>query len=360
MSDHIFDNPNLRFKDYIPSGKTTWQSPSNIALVKYWGKKPVQIPMNPSISFTLKNSYTETTVEYKPAENGFDLQFFFEGKRNETFEDKTKKFFKNIISVFPFINQLTFTIRSKNSFPHSAGIASSASGMSALALALCDIENTHFNTLKADNDFFKKASYVARLGSGSASRSVYGGLTVWGKSEFIPGSSNLYAVAVTDYVHPDFLQYRDTILLVDSSEKKVSSRAGHALMKTNIFAKVRFEQAKQNLKRLMDIMKAGDRQAFVKQVESEALTLHAMMMTSTPYYLLIKPNTLQIINKIFEFRNDTKIPVCFTLDAGPNVHLLYGRYDEEAVNRFISLEIKPFLSKKGVIQDYVGKGPEKK
>jgi diphosphomevalonate decarboxylase len=359
MLHQLYKNPELLFKDNIPSGKTSWRSPSNIALVKYWGKKDIQLPMNPSISLTLNKSFTETSIEYSPAEKSFKLDFFFNDKRNEVFESKTKKFFESIVDIFPFIKQLKFTINSSNSFPHSAGIASSASGMSALAVALCDIERKHFKILNDNKEFFKKASYVSRLGSGSACRSVYGGVVIWGKSKIIENSSDYYGVEISDIVHKDFLNYQDTILLVDAGQKKVSSRAGHALMNSNVYASTRFKQAHDNINKIIEIMHAGDKEEFVKIVESEALTLHAMMMTSNPYYLLLKPNTLNIIDKIFNFRNNTKIPVCFTLDAGPNVHLLYPESDKKKVLDFIDIELKELVSNKGYILDTVGKGPEK-
>jgi diphosphomevalonate decarboxylase len=358
MAQQIFGNPSLKFNNEIPSGKTVWTSPSNIALIKYWGKKPVQIPMNPSISLTLKKSVTTTSIEFQPANNGFDLTFYFENQRNEVFEDKTKKFFLSLTTLFPFIEQLQFKIHSSNSFPHSAGIASSASGMSALALGLCDIEKTYFNTLD-EKSFYQKASYVARLGSGSACRSVYGGVVLWGKDELVPNSSDLYGTPVNQLIHPEFLHFQDTILLVDAGQKKVSSRAGHALMETNPFAQTRFAQARQHLKELMSILKHGDLDRFIQLVELEALTLHAMMMTSSPYYLLLKPNTLAILDKIFQFRDETKTPVCFTLDAGPNVHLLYPENEKQIVRQFIESELKKHINENGLIHDQVGDGPKK-
>jgi diphosphomevalonate decarboxylase len=106
-------------------------------------------------------------------------------------------------------------------------------------------------------------------------------------------------------------------------------------------------------------MRAGDTETFIRITESEALTLHAMMMTSQPYFLLLKPDTLQIIDRIFAFREKTGLPVSFTLDAGPNVHLLYPAAINDEVKHFIDNDLLPFLSPKGYIEDEVGKGPEK-
>ncbi len=352
-------NPNLIFKE-IPRGRVGWKSPSNIALVKYWGKTGGQIPANPSLSFTLSKSLTETTIEFSPAlGNEFAVEFLFEGISNEKFAEKTSIFFNKIVDVFPFINQLDFKIHSKNTFPHSAGIASSASGMSAIALCLCEIERKYFDQFSSEEKFFKKASYVARLGSGSACRSVYGRLVSWGKIEGVESSSDLFGSKLPENVHPIFNSFHDSILIVDSGQKKVSSTIGHGLMNTNPFSDKRFEQAKNNITSLLEVIKTGDLEEFVKIVESEALTLHSMMMTSNPYFLLMKPNTISIIEKVWEFRKETEIQTCFTLDAGPNIHLLYPDKNKNEVRSFIESELMLFTVNNTVIHDIVGNGPEK-
>ncbi len=357
--ENIYENNNNLFKGEIPAGVTAWKSPSNIALVKYWGKRPVQLPGNPSVSFTLNNAVTETKMKFSPKKgDDTEITFLFEGKRNMNFEKRTRNFFNLVSSLFPFIKQLDFEIDSTNSFPHSAGIASSASGMSALALCLCDIERKYFNRETGDSEFFKKASYVARLGSGSASRSLFGGITVWGETGVVPGSSDYYAIPVED-VNPLFEKYRDTILIVDAGAKKVSSRAGHSLMNNNPYARIRYKQAEENVKTLIAALKNGDTDTFVNIVEQEALTLHALMMTSNPYFLLMKPSTISIIEKITGYRDKTGIPVAFTLDAGPNVHLLYpGEYYRE-VKGFVESQLQQYLKNGTHIDDKVGYGPAK-
>jgi len=352
-------NPKLVFTD-VPSGKVGWKSPSNIALIKYWGKKEVQIPANPSLSFTLSESNTETIVEFSPSINrSFEIKFFFEGELNEQFSEKTTIFFRRIVNIFPFINQLDFKILSKNTFPHSTGIASSASGMSAIALCLCEIERKYFDSLTDEDAFFQKASFVSRLGSGSACRSVYGGLVSWGKIDGIEKRSNLFGSKSSGNINSIFSTYNDSILIVDSARKKVSSSVGHGLMNTNPFSDKRFIQANNNITRLLKVIETGDLEVFIKIVESEALTLHAMMMTSMPYFQLMKPNTISIIDKIWEYRNETKIPVCFTLDAGPNIHLLYPEKYKSVILDFIDSELLQFTVNNTVIHDRVGNGPKK-
>jgi len=170
------------YTENIDSGSVTWKSPSNIALIKYWGKKQDQIPQNPSISFTLDACATTTTLTYKKRENAnddFSFELYFEGKQKDDFKPKINTFLNRIEKYLPFLKVYDFTIETSNSFPHSSGIASSASGMSALALCLMSLEKELDPTMN-NEDFNRKASFLSRLGSGSASRSIEGDLIVWG------------------------------------------------------------------------------------------------------------------------------------------------------------------------------------
>lgn len=340
----------------LNSGNYTWKTPSNIALVKYWGKKENQIPENTSISFTLDACFTLTTMEFakKKNEKG-DFEIYFEGKRKDDFKPKIATFFERIKEYCPFLTEYDFVIRSRNSFPHSSGIASSASGMSALALCVISIERS-LSTEMTDDYFYKKASFLARLGSGSACRSIKGSIVVWGNHKEINESSNLFGVEFSDEVHSNFKNYHDTILLVDEGEKQVSSTVGHQLMYNHPYAQERFKQAERNISNIKEILKSGDLKAFINIVESEALTLHSMMMTSDPYFILMKPNTLKIINKIWEFRKETNLNLCFTLDAGANVHLLYPENEKVAINSFVVSELIQYCQNNHYICDRIGFG----
>lgn len=341
----------------LTNGSYTWKTPSNIALVKYWGKKEHQIPENTSISFTLDACFTLTTLEFQKKENKKgDFEIYFEGKKKDDFKPKIATFFERIEKYCPFLSAYDFVINSRNSFPHSSGIASSASGMSALALCVMSIERSLSNNEMTDAYFYKKASFLARLGSGSACRSVKGSIVVWGNHEKIEGSSDLFGVEFSDEVHSNFKNFHDTILLVDEGEKQVSSTVGHQLMYNHPYAQERFKQAEENIGKIKEILKSGDLKAFTNLVESEALTLHAMMMTSNPYFILMKPNTLKIIHKIWEFREKTNLNLCFTLDAGANVHLLYPENEKEQVNDFVVSELIQFCQNNHYICDRIGLG----
>lgn len=345
------------YSNQIEEGKITWQSPSNIALIKYWGKKENQIPANPSISFTLDYCRTTTSLSFQKKERSgdFDFELFFENEKKESFKPKIIKFFERVEQYLPFLKEYTFTIETSNSFPHSSGIASSASGMSALALCLMSLEK-ELNPEMTGEFFTRKASFLARLGSGSACRSIEGELVAWGEHKNIPGSSDLYGVKYPHAVHENFRNYQDTILLVDKGEKQVSSTLGHDLMNGHPFAERRFQQAHENLDLLKEIFEKGDLSEFIKIVESEALTLHAMMMTSQPYFLLMKPNTLEIINKVFDFRERTGLHLCFTLDAGANVHLLYPENEKNETLDFIKSDLLQYCQNGQYIADNVGQG----
>lgn len=356
-------NPRLILDSSNPpsADKVSWRSPSNIAIVKYWGKFGQQLPRNPSLSFTLHTSCTDMVLEYAMKETpapGISLDFSFHGEENEAFAAKMTKNLTDLLPYFPFLEQLDLTIQTGNSFPHSAGIASSASAMSALALCLCSLEDRFFGTLSEPGDFDQKASYIARLGSGSACRSIFPKVAVWGQFAGIPGSSDEYAVPFEDHVHDSFKSMHNDILIVSTDEKSVSSSAGHGLMEGNPYADARFLQARQRLSALLPALETGDWEVFGKIAEDEALTLHALMMTSNPSYLLMQPNTLTIIEKIRAFRRETKLPVYFTLDAGPNIHLLYPEDIISDVRGFMAEQLAEHCEKGWVLEDWVGEGPE--
>ncbi|MDN3595460.1 diphosphomevalonate/mevalonate 3,5-bisphosphate decarboxylase family protein [Zunongwangia endophytica] len=345
----------------VENGSVSWEAPSNIALVKYWGKKENQIPANPSLSFTLKNCKTTTKLNYvkvsEDHQNSEEINFevVFEGVKKESFKPKIASFFKRILPYCAYLKQFSFEVVSENSFPHSSGIASSASGMSALALCVMSLEKSLFPEMSEDF-FYKKASFLARLGSGSAGRSVKGSMVVWGEHKDILLSSDYYGIEYPLKTDAVFKDYQDTVLLVDKGIKQVSSTVGHDLMHGHPFAEARFKQANDHLSELIPAFEKGDIQSFIKIVESEALSLHSMMMSSDPYFLLMKPNTLALIHKIWEKREESGIPVCFTLDAGANVHMLYPAEYKKEILEFVKNELVVYCENGHYICDEVGEG----
>ena len=341
------------FRDLKPTAfETKWRSPANIAFVKYWGKKGHQLPANPSVSLTLKECTTDTKVEFSQAET-LGVELYFEGAKKDAFGDKIKSYLETLSTDLPWMKNIHCKIETSNTFPHGAGIASSASGLSAFALCLTDY--LHSMRSVADPALFQKhASFLARLASGSACRSVYGGFVTWGESE-LSESSDLHAEPLA--VHIELANLCDSVIVVSDKEKKVSSREGHSRLKDHFFAQARYVQAKHNFTQTIAALKVGDMERVGEILENEAFSLHAMMMTSPQSFTLLRPNSLNAIEIVRAFREETKIPVYFTLDAGPNLHLIYPPSFKNKVETFINVELANFAS--SVIHDQRGDGPMK-
>ena len=277
-------------------GAVCWQSPSNIAIIKYWGKRAGQLPYNPSVSFSMEKSYTQTEIEF-----AFDpkqprtIDYSFQGEPYPAFAVRIDTYLLQVEAYFPFLRNVHLKINSFNTFPHSSGIASSASFFSSLALCLGSIEESIFEGRIADDTFLRKASYLARIGSGSACRSVYGGVAQWGQTGALKGSSNQFALSLNHVVHPVFKTYCNSILLLGTGVKKLSSSAGHKLMDSHAWAKARYKQAEENFGRLLTVLAEGNQEEFAAIACNEAMSLHALLMTSTPGTILLLPQTLRAI-----------------------------------------------------------------
>ncbi|NND93744.1 MAG: diphosphomevalonate decarboxylase [Flavobacteriales bacterium] len=328
-----------------------WQSPSNIALVKYWGKHGIQLPANPSISFTLDKCLTDTKLVLRPRQED-RVNFRFEGNERPDFIPKIQSFVDRIEPLIPFIQDYSLDIESRNTFPHSSGIASSASSMSALAMCLASA-SVDENGGEID---LQLASEMARLGSGSACRSVYGGYTLWGRTQHFSNSSDRYALPVLE-IHKEFKDLQDTILLIDEGEKQVSSSVGHELMNSHPFADSRYVQAQSNIQKLLSVQDNGDFMELAEIIESEALTLHAMMLTSSPHFILFKPGSVSVIRRVMELRQMGQ-PMTFTLDAGANVHLIYPESFAQKALDIINEEFVGFCQNGAYICDSIGSGPK--
>lgn len=341
------------FQDLEPTSfESSWKSPANIAFVKYWGKKGHQLPANPSLSMTLNECTTTTKTKFTPAEK-LSVSLKLEGKTEEKFALKIHNYLESLLTELPFLNKLQIEIETSNTFPHGTGIASSASGLSAFALTLTDYLK-HLRPEEDESIFLKRASFLARLASGSACRSVYGGFACWGDSE-MSETTDKYATALS--VHPELAHLHDSVLVVSGKEKNVSSTAGHGRMGEHFFANARYAQAKYHFTKCVAALKAGDMEAVGEILEAEALSLHAMMLTSPQVYTLLKPNTIAAMERIWAFRRETKLPLYFTLDAGPNLHLIYPDQFQHKIATFINHELSPLGEK--IIHDKVGEGPSR-
>jgi diphosphomevalonate decarboxylase len=353
----IFSGPGKNSPVTGENFSTCWQSPSNIALVKYWGKKDGQVPLNPSLSMTLEKSVTQTRVHVSFGE-AVKGMISVNGIPDHPFIPKMQHLFQKLEAATPQIGSLSLRVETSNSFPHSTGIASSASGMSALALCLleiaCKLEGVEF----AGTDWHKMASFAARLGSGSACRSLYGGFAEWGETSLVPGSSDDYAVNVNGLADPRCLSFRDAILIISSRPKELPSSMGHRLMNDHPFLGGRITQANLHLAEVLEALSSFDIGKLAACAENEALSLHALIMSARPGVLLMQAGTMSVIHKVREARK-RGLPVFFTLDAGANVHVLYPGDAAIAVEHFIDDELSPFCENGRVILDNCGPGPSR-
>jgi diphosphomevalonate decarboxylase len=278
----------------------------NIAFIKYWGNRDndLRLPVNGSISMNLDTLTTQTTVEIQP-----DLlsdKLIINGK------GATRKATERISVIVDLVRKMSkqneyALVSTINNFPIGSGIASSASGFAALALAASTAYGLHLTE--------KDLSRLARRGSGSACRSVPSGFVEWqaGASD-----NDSYASTIAPKDHWDLV---DLIAIVDNSHKKTGSTEGHRLAYTSSFQHSRVEDAPRRLQICRQALLERDFNSFAAIVELDCLMMHAVMMTSTPDLMYWKPATLEVIQKITSLRS-LGLPVCYTIDAGANVHII--------------------------------------
>jgi len=286
--------------------KCTALAHPNIAFIKYWGNRDetLRIPMNSSLSMNLDALSTITSVEFRSDLKQDEL--IIDGLNASP--DATKRvstFLDHIRSRTPEKNKAA--VISQNNFPMATGIASSASAFAALAAAASKAAGIELDTAEL--------SRLARRGSGSASRSVPDGFVEWqaGNSD---EDSYAFSIAPASYWH-----LVDLIAVVCHSPKKVASSRGHTLAATSPLQSARVADSQRRLQICRKAILEKDFSTFAEIVELDSNLMHAVMMTSTPQLIYWEPATLEIIKKVIEWRSQG-LPVCYTIDAGPNVHLL--------------------------------------
>lgn len=297
--------------------KKTAKAHSNIALVKYWGKQDagLKLPQNSSVSIALNDAYTLTTVEFdeKYKEDVVEM-------KGDTFSEKEKtKVSKQLDLVRKIAGiETRAKVVSKNNFPKAAGMASSASGFAALSVAAAKAAGLELSE--------RELSIIARTGSGSASRSVPGGVAVWHTAE---KSEESYAERIE---FPSDWKIRVLLVMAeDKSAKKIGSTEGMALtVKTSPYYKLGVKEAEKDIERIKEAMGRGDWSAFGKVIEDECYRLHTMCMTTTPNILYWRGVTVEVFQALYKLREEG-VEAFFTVDAGPHVHVIAKEEDVERV-----------------------------
>ena len=300
--------------------KTTVRAGSNIAFIKYWGvaDASVNLPMNSSVSMTLADAHTTTTVEWDSDQVLTDDQITVNGAALRG--DAAERIARHLDRVRA-AGGVTFRARmsSQNNFPMASGIASSASGFAALTVAACGALGLELNNTEL--------SAIARLGSGSASRSLFSGFVQWDR-----GADGGASVAHQVFA-PEHWQLMDVVAVVSTAPKHVSSEGGHSLAASSPLNGARVHNAEHMLPAVVDAIRDRDLARLGDLIELDALAMHAVMMTSTPSLFYWLPGTLEVIQAVQRWRAEDSLRAYFTIDAGPNVHVICEAEDADEVGR---------------------------
>ncbi|MCX8166421.1 MAG: diphosphomevalonate decarboxylase [Candidatus Micrarchaeota archaeon] len=318
------------------SMKATAVANTNIALVKYWGKRNEELilPYNSSISVTLNNLFTITTVEFSKnlPHNEFVInnRLLNENEVEYSRIDNFSRIFKKLAGM-----DLNLKVVSKTNFPIASGLASSASAFAALAAA--------FNTALSLNLTYEELSKYARFGSGSASRSIYGGFVKWFKGEFDDGS-DCFAKQIKDENYwPDF---RILVCITSSKEKFVKSReAMHRTVKTSEFYDAWLQTVEKDLDEMEIAINNRDIRSLGLIAENNALKMHATMITSKPPIIYWNSATLKLIKSVLRLREEFKVNAYITIDAGHQVKIITTSDEIDRVKNYLSdiKEVEQFI-----------------
>lgn len=296
--------------------KTTVKASSDVALVKYWGKKDevLRLPENGSLSLILDGLDTVTTVEFDPKLKKDEVVI-----QGESEEGEAGRVSKHLERIRKLAGKEVFAkVMSQNTFPKGTGLSSSGSGFAALSIAASRAIGLNLNE--------KELSILARQGSGTACRCVCGGIVEWhdGASSETSYSESIYPA--------DYWDIRDVIAVVDEGKKLVSSTAGHTTAATSPFFAVRQEKIKGKIKAAKEMIARKNFEELGKLVEKEALEFHSILLTSEPPLIAWYPGTVEVMLAVYAMRREG-IKAYFTINTGFNVHVLTLREDEQEVAR---------------------------
>ena len=290
----------------MPIGKATGISCANIAFIKYWGNRDdaLRLPLTGSLSMNLAGLRTRTAVTFDPALGDDEVVI---GGKAQTGEAR-----RRVVEHLDRVRKrgsISTRVRmeSENNFPSGTGIASSASAFAALTAAACAAAGLQLSE--------RELSILARLGSGSASRSIPAGFVEWQAGT---NNDDSFAFSIAP---PDHWTLTDCIAIVSDEHKAVGSTGGHAIAHTSPLQAARIKDTPRSLDLCREALLARDFPRFAEIVEEDSTMMHAIMMTSRPPLYYWQPPTLAIMEAVREWRA-SGLPVCFTIDAGPNVHVI--------------------------------------
>ena len=327
-------------------------APSNIAFIKYWGKldEKRQWPANSSLSMSLSKLASETyacpidcetsTVELNGSKLGPE----------DSAQKKIVKHLEFLARQFPDRSFPSLHISSKNTFPTGCGIASSASGFAALTLAALGVyfEASSLEELcEKSNLSIEAIAHLARQGSGSAGRSLWGGFVSWDKADAADRQTLFQSFS------SDHWSLCDSVVLFSSEQKKVGSTEAHRLAWSSPLFAPRLAIVEQRLGWLNEAIESRDIDALGRLIEEDCLEMHAVIMSATPPVHYFASETSEFLSWIRNLRKSEHIPVYFTIDAGANVHLIYEKKWQKTLLEHLDKK----LGKDRILSDEVGRGP---
>ncbi|MBT3249694.1 MAG: diphosphomevalonate decarboxylase [Candidatus Pacebacteria bacterium] len=316
--------------------KITYKASTDIALIKYWGKKDEQlrIPENDSFSIVIDGIYTITTVEFKTDLDRDEVTIDGEQQLKEV--NRVSKYldrFRELANIKTFAK-----VVSESNFPRSTGLSSTGSAFAALTYAATA-------ALELDLDQ-KELSILARQASGTACRCVCGGFVQWhgGKS-----SSDSYSETIFPADHWDL---RDIVVVVDDKAKQISSTAGHKTAQTSPFYLTRQKNLPSKMKLLQEYVENRDFTQLGELIEAEALEFHSILLTSQPPLLMWQPGTVEVMKTVQALRQ-SGVEAYFSLNTGFNLHVLTLPEHEEVV----AAELSKLKLVKNTIKSKIGQKP---
>ncbi|MEM0373372.1 MAG: diphosphomevalonate decarboxylase [Sulfolobaceae archaeon] len=310
---------------------------SNIAIIKYWGKRDdkLNLPLNDSLSITLDDNVSVKTKVIFSSEFTRD-EVYINGRKLP--DEEVEEYAGRVLRIFRKISGINVYAKviSYSNFPEGVGIASSAAGIAALTYAANDALNLNLSP--------KELSKIARIGSGSACRSMFGGFVVWKKGEREDGDDS-YCYQLFPETHwPDLV---DVIVIVSEKKKRISSRAGmKRSTETSELLKCRLKFIENSINDVINSIARRDEEKFFYWVMRHSNNMHAIILDSWPSFFYLNETSLEIINWIQEFGR-----AAYTFDAGPNPHILVTQKNLS--------EVLSYLDGKGLkyIISKPGKGP---
>jgi len=313
--------------------KTTVKASSDIAFVKYWGKKDevLRLPENGSVSMILDGLDTITTVEFQKKIKADEVEIEGQSSGKEI-----KRVIKHLNRIRELAGVDTFAkVVSKNNFPKGTGLSSSGSGFVALTYAATLALNLNLSE--------REMSILARQGSGTACRCSCGGFVEWKDGDT---SETSFSETIFPRNHWDL---RDVVAVVEETKKKVSSTEGHKSASSSKFFSIRQQGIKNKIKKVKQAIKDQDFTKFGSLVEREALEFHSILLTSSPPLIMWHPGTIEVMQEVQAMRV-AGVEAYFTINTGFNIHIItLPKYEKQVKERLVALSLvkKILLAKVG-------------